>query len=51
VGSHLAFPGIFLSVPVLLEHQGIAIAFAVATVVALALQALCLAVGRRLAIA
>jgi hypothetical protein len=38
-----ALAGFFLLVAILLEHQGIAIAFAVATAVALALQAL----GRR----
>jgi hypothetical protein len=46
-----AFAGVFLTIALLLNVYGIAIAFAAAAVVALAMQALSLFVGRRLAIA
>jgi hypothetical protein len=46
-----AFAGFFLTVALLLETNGIAVAFGAALVVALALQAASLFAGRRLAIA
>lgn len=46
-----AFAGFFLALALLLDDYGIAVAFAVAILVALALQAVSLFVGRRLAIA
>ncbi|OLC25447.1 MAG: hypothetical protein AUG06_01965 [Actinobacteria bacterium 13_1_20CM_2_65_11] len=46
-----AFAGFFLTVSLLLEPAGIAIAFGAATAVALALPAASLFAGRRLAIA
>ncbi len=46
-----AFAGFFLTIAVLLEGSGIAIAFGAAILVALALQAASLLAGRRLAIA